>query len=149
MDNRVRLIEGRSPDVVPPASEDPAAPVHARARVIRATARTVFVPVTCPPTAMHSCRGTIRLVLRRSARRAAAASTVVVARGRFFVRPGHSKRVKVRLTRAGRRLLRTHRQVTVRAYVARRGGPNIGEGRRQTTYKVRRKRRHYHPGMNT
>jgi hypothetical protein len=57
--------------------------------------------------------------------------------------------VRVGLTRAGRRLLRTHRQVTVRAYVARRGGPNIGQGSRQTTYKLRRKRRHYHPGMNT
>ena len=149
MDNRVRLIEGRSPDVVPPASVDPAAPVPARARVIRATARTVFVPITCPPTATHSCRGTVRLVLRRSAPRAAAASAVVVARGGFFVRPGHSKRVRIRLTRAGRRLLRNHRQLTVRAYVARRGGPNIGEGSRQTTYKLRRKRRHYHPGMNT
>jgi hypothetical protein len=152
MDNRVRLIEGRSPDTVPPPALDTSSPHPVRARVIRATARTVFVPVACPPTAAHSCRGTIRLVLRRSARpqaAAAAAGAVVVARGKFFVRPGHSRRVRVGLTRAGRRLLRNHRQVTVRAYVARRGGPNIGQGSRQTTYKLRRKRRHYHPGMNT
>ena len=149
MDNRVRLIEGRSPDVVPPP-DDTSSPGPVHARVIRATARTVFLPVDCPPTAMHSCRGTIRLVLRRSARSraAAAAGAVVVARGKFFVRPGQSRRVRVRLTRAGRRLLRNHRQVTVRAYVARRGGPNIGEGRRQTTYRLRH-RRLRHPGMRT
>jgi hypothetical protein len=45
----------------------------------------------------------------------------------------------VPLTRAGRRLLRKRRQVTVKAVVARRGGPNIGQSSEQTTFKLRRR----------
>ena len=54
---------------------------------------------------------------------------------------GDSKVVKVALTRAGRRLLRNRRQLTVRAVVARRGGPNIGQSSERSTVKLRRKRR--------
>jgi hypothetical protein len=101
------------------------------------------MPVACPPTAEGGCRGTVRLFVRRVARRstAAAARTVVLARGRFFVAAGKSKIVKVPLTRAGRRLLRTRRAVTVTAVVAKRGGPNIGQSRERTTLRIKRKRR--------
>jgi hypothetical protein len=65
----------------------------------------------------------------------------VIARGRFSVAAGHRKVVKLRLSAAGRRLLRKRRELTVRAVVARRGGPNIGESSERTTFKLRRKRR--------
>jgi len=141
-DNRLRLVEGRpSADGPPPLVQVPPA-LPAPADVVRATAGTVFFPVACPPTAMQGCRGTIRLTMRRGARRrAAAARVVVIARGRFSVAAGGSKVVKVRLTRAGRRLLRRRGELTVRAVVSRRGGPNIGQSSERTTVKVKRKRR--------
>jgi hypothetical protein len=57
------------------------------------------------------------------------------------VRAGDSKLVKVPLTRAGRRLLRKRRAVTVTAVVARRGGPNIRNSSERSTVRVKRKRR--------
>ncbi len=145
-DNRLRLVEGSpSADGPPPLAELPR-PLTAPAGVVRATAGSVYLPVACPPTATQVCRGTIRLFVRRGARgSAAAARAVVIARGRFSVAPGASKLVKLPLTRAGRRLLRKRREVTVRAVVARRGGPNIGQSSERTTYRVRRK----HPGART
>jgi hypothetical protein len=140
-DNRLRLVEGRpSADGAPPAQVP--RPLPARTGVVHATTGRVYFPVVCPPTATQGCRGTIRLYLRRGPRRtAAAARTVVIARGRFSLAAGGSKVVKVPLTRAGRRLLRKRRELTVRAVVARRGGPNIGQSSERTTLKVRRKRR--------
>lgn len=142
-DNRLRVVAG-----TPPADPPPAPPAElpqlrlAPGSLVRAAAGRVFVPVTCPPTTTERCRATIRLFLRRTGRRAvAAARTVVVARGRFSLAAGADKVVKLELTRAGRRLLRKRREVSVRAVVARRGGPNIGRSSEETTLKVRRKRR--------
>ncbi|HMJ94817.1 MAG TPA: hypothetical protein VK486_03145 [Thermoleophilaceae bacterium] len=144
-DNRLRLIEGRLPAEAPPAAEVPR-PLPPPVQVVNATAGKVYLPVACPPTATQGCRGTIKLFVRRAARgRASAARVVVIARGRFTVAAGISKLVKVPLTRAGRRLLRKRREVKVTAVVARRGGPNIGQSPRQTTYRVKRK----HPGART
>jgi hypothetical protein len=144
--NRLRLVEGRPPVAGEPAAGEPppiaAVPLlRAPAGVVHAIAGAVRFPVVCPVTAAEACRGTIRLVARSGARRAAASRRVVIARGRFSVRAGHSQVVKVRLTRAGRRLLRKRRQLTATAVVARRGGPNIGGSSEKTTVKVRRKRR--------
>jgi hypothetical protein len=147
-DNRLRVIEGRSSGgaPAPPVEEEPPT-APAPLDVVRATANTVFIPVVCPPTAVQGCRGTIRLLVKRATPRpaAAAASTVVIARARYSVAAGVSKVVKVRLTRAGRRLLRKRKQVKVTAVVSRRGGPNIGQSPQRTTYRVKRKR----PGART
>ena len=150
-DNRLRLLEGRpSPDgPTPPVDPPGTGPAPARAPVVGATATTVFLPVACPPTASEGCRGTIRLFVRRlrAAAAAAAPSTrrIVIARGRYSVAAGESKVVKVRLTRAGRRVLRKRRSVKVTAVVSRRGGPNIGQSSDRSTVRVRRK----HPGART
>ena len=141
--NRLRVIEDRSSGEVPGlpgAEEQPSRPVPAG--VVHANAFRVLFPVACPPTATQACSGTIRLFVRRAVRPSAAASRVVViARGRFSVIAGGSKVVKVPLTRAGRRLLRRRREVTVTAVGARRGGPNIGQSSKQSTLRLRRKRR--------
>ena len=142
-DHRLRVIEGSSSaqggGPVPPAEKP--RPLPAPALVVRAAAGKVLFPVSCPPTSTGACHGTIRLVVRSISRSAAAARAIVFARGRFSVAAGESKVVRVPLTRAGRRLLRRHREVTVRAVVSRRGGPNIGQSSERTTLKVRRKRR--------
>jgi glucose/arabinose dehydrogenase len=144
--NRLRLVEGRPPAAgePPPAAVPPLAAVpllQAPAGVVQATARAVRLPLVCPVAAAEACRGTIRLVVRRKARRATAARAVVIARGRFSVAAGNSKIVKLPLTRAGRRLLRKRRVVKVTAVVARRGGPNIGDSSERSTVRVKRKRR--------
>jgi hypothetical protein len=64
----------------------------------------------------------------------------VIARRRFSVAAGREEAVKLRLTRGGRRLLRKRRTLTVRAVVARRGGPNLGESE-STTFKLKAKRK--------
>jgi hypothetical protein len=140
-DNRLRLVEGSSPAAVPPPPVEVPGPLPGTAHVdvLRATAKLVYLPVVCPPTAMEGCRGTIRLLVRRRARAASAARAIVLARGRYSVAAGGSKLVKVSLTRAGRRLMRKRRQVTVKAVVSRRGGPNIGQSSKQTTLRVRRR----------
>jgi hypothetical protein len=139
-DNRLRMVEGRPP-VSPSAPVGDASLPTLSADVVVATARAVRLPVVCPPTATEGCAGTIRLIVHRRARRRAAASRVVViARGRFSMAAGEKKLVKVPLTRAGRRLLRKRRNLTVRAVVARRGGPNIGRSKQRTTLRLKRRR---------
>ena len=141
-DNRLRLVEGRPPVVAPPPPAIAESFPTLGADVVRATARRVLLPLACPATATEACSGTIRLHARVGARRRAAASrTVVIARGRFSLAPGISKVVRVPLTRRGRRLLRKRPQLNVRAVVARRGGPNIGQSKKRTTFRLRRKRR--------
>jgi glucose/arabinose dehydrogenase len=139
-DSRLRLVEGlpAAGGPTPPAEAPHSLPVPTS--VLHATAKTVYLPVACPPTVAQACRGTIRLFVRRGARRtAASARAAVIARGRFSVATGASKLVKVPLTRAGRRLLRKRREVTVKAVVSRRGGPNLGQSSQQTTFRVRRR----------
>jgi hypothetical protein len=140
-DSRVRFVEGRpSTDGSPPPEELPRqSPGRVHVDVLHATARRVRFPLVCPPTATDGCRGTIRLFVRVRGRRAAAARRVVIARRRFSVAAGNRKVVKLPLTLTGRRLLRKRREVTARAVVSRRGGPNIGQSREQTTFKVRRR----------
>jgi hypothetical protein len=140
-DSRLRLVEGRpSADGSPPPEELPRqSPGRVHVDVLHATAGRVQLPLVCPPTATDGCRGTIRLFVRVKARRAAAARAVVLARGRYSVAAGARKVVRVPLTRAGRRLLRRRREVTVRAVVSRRGGPNIGQSSEQTTFRLRRR----------
>ncbi|HKP21905.1 MAG TPA: hypothetical protein VJT68_10335 [Thermoleophilaceae bacterium] len=146
-DNKLRLIEGRSASGGPTPPVDVPPPTSVAPAIVNATAKRVLLPVACPPTALGGCRGTIRIFVRRSALRpaASAAGKIVIARSRYSVAAGQSKLVAVRLTRAGRRVLRKRRRVTVTAVVSRRGGPNIGQSSQRTTYRVRRR----HPGART
>ena len=140
-DSRLRLVEGRTSAGSPALPTEPPNAPPAPARTVSATAKRVLLPIACPPTATEACTGTIRLFVRTKARTAGASARVLFARGRFSVAAGERMVVKVPLTRAGRRLLRERRAVKVRAVVARRGGPNIGQSSEQSTLRVRRKRR--------
>jgi hypothetical protein len=62
------------------------------------------------------CTGTLRLQSRQAARAAGAAKaarTVTYGSGRIDIAAGHQARVKVRLSKRGRRLLRVHRRTKV------------------------------------
>jgi NHL repeat len=147
--NRLRHVEGRAPvGWMPPGGDAPAAEpprVKVPGRTLYASANgTVRLQVGCPATETARCRGTVSLLLQTGKRRAtaSAARTIALARRSFSVAPGDTKRIKLRLSRTGRRLLRKRRTLTVRAVVARRGGPNIGKGsKKSVTLKLKRKRR--------
>jgi NHL repeat len=148
--DRVRLIEGAAPPsgAAPPAADPPprSAPLLKAPRVVRASANGIVrLGVGCPAEATERCRGTIRLEVRRSRARGAlaarAARTLVIARARFSVAAGDTRRVKLRLSKAGRRLLRKRRTITVKAVATRRGGPNIGERSDSVTFKLKSKQR--------
>jgi hypothetical protein len=143
--NRLRLIEGRAPValITPPGSTPALDGPHLRTSggVLRARADgTVRLQVECPPTAPDRCRGVIRLEVKLGGRKraVAAARSLVIGRAAFSVAPGQRAAVKLRLSRSGRRLLRKRRSLTVRAVVARRGGPNIGERSQKVTLKSKR-----------
>jgi NHL repeat len=147
--NRLRLVEGDAPTAwSPPGSPLPSAggPVlKPDGRVLVAAPNgTVRIQVGCPVFATERCRGTVRLELQRGGKRRAAASaarTLVLARKRFSIAAGHERAVKLELSRRGRRLLRKRRKLTVRAVIARRGGPNLGRSSERVTLKLKRKRR--------
>ena len=166
--NRLRLVEGAPVAGVveqPPASGGAAGGSGAVAgetlvyklprskrllklpRSIRVGADGTFhLTVGCPSTAPERCRGAIRLRLRPRPRRgtvraAAAARSRVVARARFSIAPGRTKRVRLRLSRPARRLLRKRGSLSVRAVVARRGGPNIGSESESVTLKLKKRKR--------
>jgi hypothetical protein len=65
---------------------------------------TVRIELTCPAARQKRCKGTVRLSLRHD----------TLGRRRFLLRAGHSALVTVHLTRAGRRLVRRARRLTVR-----------------------------------
>jgi hypothetical protein len=145
--NRLRLVEGQAPapweplDTGLPASGGLLLNEDGRALRV-APDGSVRIPVGCPATATERCRGTVRLELAAAKRRAAsAARALVLARKRFSIAPGREKRIKLTLSRTGRRLLRKRRTLAVRAVVARRGGPNIGQSSERVTLKLKRKRR--------
>jgi hypothetical protein len=149
--NRLRVIEGQPPAAsAPPGGDAPATGgtlLQPDQRVLRATANgTVSLQVGCPLTATVRCRGTVRLVLKRGEKHrtaASAARALVIAKNRFSIAPGHRRAVKLKLSRGGRRLLRKRRTLTVRAVIARRGGPNLGNSSERVTLKLKRKRRRH------
>jgi hypothetical protein len=79
--------------------------------------RVAILPLTCGPEA--ACVG--RLVLR-GAGAAAARGPVVYGRGKVSIGAGRTRRVKVKLTKAGRALVRGRRRVRVLARVTYRSG---------------------------
>jgi hypothetical protein len=88
----------------------------------------------CPRIARVRCRGT--LVLSRAAGGRASASASRLAGRRFSIRPGRRLRVKVRLSRAGRRVLRRGRRITGRATI-RTAGRVSGRPQRRVTLRRR------------
>ena len=146
--NRLRIVEGQQPPALaPPVTAPPAGSpfvLRAPARVVWASANGIVrLQVGCPATSTERCRGTIRLQVRLGSRRRAvhAARSLVIARARFSVSPGDRRAIELRLTRAGRRLLRKRRTLTVKAVATRRGGPNIGEESETVTFKLKAKRK--------
>ena len=103
----------------PPQQSRPADPpenvrvdVMTRRLLVSRTGRTT-VPIECL-TVRTACRGVLRLTTTRrtsSGRRV----RVLLARAEFLVRPGTILERRVRLTRAGRRMVAAHRRIRAKA----------------------------------
>jgi hypothetical protein len=81
--------------------------------------KAIAVKLRCPAGTVGSCAGRIKLTARR----------VTLGRARFAIAPGAQAKAKVRVTRAGRKLLRAVPRVRARAGIA----AHDGAGQSKTT----------------
>jgi hypothetical protein len=114
------------PPVIAPASGF--AGVRLVSRTLSFTGRAVTLKLRCPAGTAGGCAGTTRLTARR----------VRLGRARFAIPAGHARTVKVRVSRAGRRLLARSRRVAGRDASAARDGTGHA---RTTTARVTISRR--------
>jgi hypothetical protein len=91
-----------APPATSPPSAQPFAGVDLVSRKLTYARRAIAVRLRCPAGTVGRCWG--RTTLTARARRASA-RRVTLGRARFSIAPGNRARVKVRVTRAGRRLL--------------------------------------------
>jgi hypothetical protein len=67
---------------------------------------TLYIPVKCPPNAVQPCGGYLVASLPGAKKASASAKkATVLARVRYSVAPGATKKIKLKLSRAGRKLL--------------------------------------------
>lgn len=66
----------------------------------------IYVPVTCPPNATQPCGGFLIAAPATPKKAARGAKTKVIGRARYTVAPGKTKKVQLKLTRAGKQLLK-------------------------------------------
>jgi hypothetical protein len=131
-----------SPAPTPPAS---AGPPSAFAGVTLASTRLtmargiITLKLSCPAGTTGRCSGRTRLTARPRRASSRAASRVVVGRTSFSISPGTRKRVNVRVSRAGRRLL--NRLPRVRGRAATVASSGAGEAK-TTVAAVTIRRRH-------
>ena len=89
----------------------PTPPTRACAGVRLVSSRLAFargritVTLRCPAGTVGRCTGRTKLAARNRRPRSSAASTVILGRAPFSIAPGQRVKVKVRVSRAGRRLL--------------------------------------------
>ena len=89
----------------------PTPPTQAFAGVRLVSSRLAFargritVTLRCPAGTVGRCTGRTKLAARNRRPRSSAASTVILGRAPFSIAPGQRVKVKVRVSRAGRRLL--------------------------------------------
>jgi hypothetical protein len=115
----------------PPASNEPKPKPQQQAQTgsIRISRKPVTItaggvaPVTvaCPRTQKSGCRGTVTIELLpggRTVRGSRRSRGRIVGRGRFSIRAGKAKRVRVRLSRHGRRKVLRRRRVRCKVSVA-------------------------------
>jgi hypothetical protein len=90
--------------------------------------KVVTVKLRCPAATVGRCTGRAKLTTKRRSG-AGSARTVVLGRAPFSIKAGSRAKIKVKVTRAGRRLLRRVLRLRGRATNAARDGA----GRSKTT----------------
>ena len=114
-----------NPSTTTPSTTTPTPPAQAFAGVgvvsskLAYARRAITVKLRCPAGTVGSCAGRTKLTARR----------VTLGRARFSIAPGAQAKVTVRVTRAGRRLLRAVPQLRGKAGIA----AHDGAGQSKTT----------------
>jgi Ca2+-binding RTX toxin-like protein len=114
----------------PPATSAPSfAGVRLVSTRLTMAGRFIALRLRCPAATVGRCTGTAKLTARRRRTGSRAASTVTLGRARFSIAAGKRARVRVRVSRAGRRLL--GRAPRIRGLAT--GAARDGAGRSKTT----------------
>ena len=96
------------------------------------------VPVACPPGSSVNCTGTVDITLNGGRARVALAAAAKASKRRllgsakFSVKPGKSAKIKVRITKAGRKLLGKRRRHSITVTLRPTGGKAISVRRTVT-----------------
>ena len=89
--------------------------------------RSITLRLSCPASTVGKCTGRTKLTARRRSSGSRSATVVTLGRARFQVAPGRAARVKVRVTRAGRRLFAGTRRLRGRAASAAHDGAGLSK----------------------
>ena len=81
----------------------------------------VYIPLKCPPTATQPCGGFLTLDTLKPKR--GVVLTKQLAKARYAVRPGETEKVKLKLSKAGRKLLTKKGKLKVEITI----DPNLGD----------------------
>ncbi|HEX6583482.1 MAG TPA: hypothetical protein VF056_07730 [Thermoleophilaceae bacterium] len=121
---------GSDPAAPPSPVSTPFAGVRLVSTRLTTSGRFITVRLSCPAGTLGRCSGRTKLTARRS---------VLLGRAGFSIEPGKQARVRVRVSRAGRRLLRPGRRVRAKDTNAARDG--AGQSKRTVTAVTIRRRR--------
>lgn len=83
----------------------------------------VYVPLKCPPNAVQPCGGFLDVTEQAAKKASAGRKRKALAHVRFLVKPGTTKKIRVKLSKAGRKLLRKRGRLKVMLTIR----PNEGE----------------------
>lgn len=101
--------------------------------------RFITLRLSCPAGTVGRCSGRTKLTVRRRRTSSRAATTVVLGRAPFSIGPGKQTRVRVRVSKAGRRLLSARRRLRAKDTNAAHDGAGSSKG---TVAAVTIRRRH-------
>lgn len=109
-----------APSAAPPAPENPPefAGVKLASTRLALRGRFITVKLSCPAATVGRCTGATRLSTRRRRTSSSAAATVSLGRARFSIAAGTRARVRMRVSRAGRRLFARTSRLRGRAATA-------------------------------
>ncbi len=132
---------GTDPSGTPTTPPSPAtfAGVRLVSTKLTTSGRFVTLRLSCPAGTVGRCSGRTKLTARRRRTSSRAATTVVLGRAPFSIGPGKQARVRVRMSKAGRRLLSTRRRLRAKDTNAAHDGAGRSKG---TVAAVTIRRRH-------
>ncbi len=89
--------------------------------------RSINLRLSCPSSTAGRCTGRTKLTARRRSSGSRSATVVTLGRARFSIAPGKQAKVKVRVTRGGRRLFAGTRRLRGRAASAAHDGAGLSK----------------------
>jgi hypothetical protein len=110
-----------------PGSSTPFAGVKLVSTKLAYARRSITLRLSCPASTAGTCTGRTKLTARHRSSGSRTATVVKLGTARFQVAPGKVAKVKVRVTRAGRRLFAGTRRLRGRAAIAAHDGAGLSK----------------------